>query len=216
MGPASACLVSRGAAARVGGLHPARCTFGKGQSLVALESHGLAARYASALYDLADGERALDTVAADLGDLRRLIAENADLARLVRSPVLAREEQARGLDAVLQAGGAHALTRKFVGVVAMNRRSFALAAMAEAFLSELARRRGEVVAEVVSAVELENGQADAVTAALRDAVGQKVAVTQTVDPSLIGGLVVRVGSRMIDSSIRTKLQRLHSAMKGVG
>ncbi len=183
---------------------------------MALESHGLAARYASALYELAESERALDTVASDLAELRSLIAGNADLRRLVRSPVLGREDQARGLDAVLAAGGAHSLTRRFVGVVAMNRRAFALAEMAEAFLAELARRRGEVVAEVMTAVELSAAQAEAVTAALRAAIGQKVAVTHTVDSSLIGGLVVRVGSRMVDSSIRSKLQRLHSAMRGVG
>lgn len=183
---------------------------------MALESQGLAARYASALYELAEGERALDDVAADLTQLRQLIAESPDLARLVRSPALSRDDQAKGMAAVLDAGGAHALTRKFVGAVTMNRRLFAITDMTKAFLAELARRRGEVVAEVASAVELSSEQVDAVTAALREAVGQKVAVNLSVDPSLIGGLVVRVGSRMIDSSIRTKLQRLQFAMKGVG
>ncbi len=183
---------------------------------MALESQGLAARYASALYELAEEERALDAVAADFDGLRRLVAGNADLDRLARSPALGREAQARGMDAVLEAGGAHALTRKFVGVVAANGRLFALPAMAGAFLAELARRRGEETAEVASAVELSPEQAEAVAEALREAVGGKVRVALSVDPSLIGGLVVRVGSRMVDSSIRSKLQRLQFAMKGTG
>jgi len=183
---------------------------------VASESQGLAARYASALYELAESERALDDVAADLTQLRQLIAESPDLERLVRSPALSRDEQAKGMAAVLDKGGAHALTRKFVGTVTGNRRLFAINDMIQAYLAELARRRGEVAADVVSAVELGAEQIEAVTAALREAVGQKVAVNLTVDPTLIGGLVVRVGSRMLDSSIRTKLQRLQFAMKGVG
>lgn len=183
---------------------------------MASESQGLAARYASALYELAEGERALDDVAADLTRLRQLIAESPELDRLVRSPVLSRDDQAKGMAAVLEHGGAHALTQKFVGAATMNRRLFAIEDMIKAFLAELARRRGEVAADVASAVELGPEQIDAVTAALREAVGQKVAVNLVVDPSLIGGLVVRVGSRMIDSSIKTKLQRLQFAMKGVG
>jgi F-type H+-transporting ATPase subunit delta len=188
----------------------------KGRSLVASNSQGLAARYASALYELADGERALDNVAADLTQLRQLIAESPDLERLVRSPAMSRDDQAKGMAAVLEKSGAHALTQKFVGTVAMNRRLFAIEDMTKAFLDELARRRGEVAAEVTSAVGLTQEQIDAVNAALREAVGQKVAVNLAVDPSLIGGLVVRVGSRMVDSSIKTKLQRLQFAMKGVG
>ena len=183
---------------------------------MASNSQGLAARYASALYELAEGERALDDVAADLTQLRQMIAESSELERLVRSPAMGRDDQAKGMAAVLTKGGAHALTLKFVGAVAMNRRLFAIADMTRAFLEELARRRGELAAEVTSAVELTQEQIDAVNTALREAVGQKVAVNLAVDPSLIGGLVVRVGSRMIDSSIKTKLQRLQFAMKGVG
>jgi F-type H+-transporting ATPase subunit delta len=183
---------------------------------VASNSQGLAARYASALFELAESERALDDVAANLVQLRQLIAESPELGRLVRSPALSREDQAKGMAAVLEEGGAHALTLKFVGSVTMNRRLFIIDDMIKEFLAELARRRGEVAADVTSAVELGQAQIDAVTTALREAVGQKVAVNLVVDPSLIGGLIVRVGSRMVDSSIRTKLQRLQFAMKGVG
>jgi F-type H+-transporting ATPase subunit delta len=183
---------------------------------VASNSQGLAARYASALFELAESERALDDVAANLVQLRQLIAESPELERLVRSPALSREDQAKGMAAVLEKGGAHELTLKFVGSVTMNRRLFIIDDMIKEFLAELARRRGEVAADVTSAVELGQVQIDAVTTALREAVGQKVAVNLAVDPSLIGGLIVRVGSRMVDSSIRTKLQRLQFAMKGVG
>jgi F-type H+-transporting ATPase subunit delta len=176
---------------------------------------GLAERYAAALYELADEAKALDAVADDLRRLRDLIAESADLARLTRSPVLSRADQVRAITAVLRQAGANELTTRFVGSVAENRRLFALTAMIKAYLAELARRRGEVAAEVVSAHKLNEAQVAAVTDSLRRVVGSKVSVDLKVDPALIGGLVVRVGSRMVDSSIRTKLQRLQLAMKGV-
>lgn len=183
---------------------------------MASETTGLAGRYASALYELADGEKALDAVAGDLRSLRQALIESPELMRLVRSPVLSRDEQTRGITAVLEKMGAQALTRKFIGTVAGNRRLFALDAMITAFLAELAARRGEVTADVTSAVELSKEQLADVTDAIKKAVGQKVAVNLSVDPALIGGLIVRVGSRMIDNSIRSKLQRLQLAMKGVG
>ncbi|MBO6559892.1 MAG: F0F1 ATP synthase subunit delta [Nisaea sp.] len=183
---------------------------------MASETTGLAGRYASALYELADGEKALDAVADDLRSLRQALIESPELLRLVRSPVLSRDEQTRGITAVLEKMGAQALTRKFIGTVAGNRRLFALDAMITAFLAELAARRGEVTADVTSAVELSKEQLADVTDAIKKAVGQKVAVNLSVDPALIGGLIVRVGSRMIDNSIRSKLQRLQLAMKGVG
>lgn len=183
---------------------------------MASETQGLAARYALALYELADEGKVLDDVAADLTALRQLLTDSAEFARLIRSPVLTRADQSRGVLAVLDKAGAHALTSKFLGVLAANRRLFALPQMIEAFLAELARRRGEVAARVTSAVPLAEDEVASVTEALRKVVGQKVTVDLTVDPSLIGGLIVRVGSRMIDSSLRTKLQRLQFAMKGIG
>ena len=155
-------------------------------------------------------------VIGDLTALRQLLAESADLDRLVRSPVLGRDEQAKGIAAVMDKAKAHALTAKFIGTVAMNRRLFALKDMIDAFLAELARRRGEASAEVTTAVKLTDKEVEAVTESLRKVMGQKVAVNLSVDPAVIGGMIVRVGSRMIDSSIRTKLQRLRLAMKGVG
>lgn len=183
---------------------------------MASETQGLAARYALALYELADEGKVLDDVAGDLTALRQLLADSPDFTRLIRSPVLTRDDQSRGVLAVATKAGANPLTAKFLGVLASNRRLFALPKMIDAYLAELARRRGEVSAQVASAVPLTEAEVAAVTEALRKVVGQKVSVALTVDPSLIGGLIVRVGSRMIDSSLRTKLQRLQFAMKGIG
>ena len=180
------------------------------------QTTGLAGRYAAALYELADAAKSLDAVAADLTALNQIVTENADLARLVRSPVIGSEAQVKAMTAVLEAAGANPLTVKFVGTVADNRRLFALSQMITAFLAELARRRGEIQADVTSAVPLTEAEVAAVTESLRGAVGQKIAVNLAVDPSLIGGLIVRVGSRMVDSSLRSKINRLQLSMKGVG
>jgi F-type H+-transporting ATPase subunit delta len=177
---------------------------------------GLAARYAAALFDLAEEARALDSVADDLRQLRGMIASSPELLRLLRSPVLSRSEQARALAAVLSQAGAGDLTKRFVGLVAENRRLFALSDMIEAFLSELARRRGEVTASVTSAAPLSEEQQARLGDALRRALGGKVSVELKTDRSLIGGLLVKVGSRLVDSSLKSKLQRLQLVMKGVG
>ncbi len=174
---------------------------------------GLAGRYATALYELADGEGRLDAVAGDLAVIERLLDESADLERLARSPVISREDQAKALDVILTKAGAVELTKKFVGAVADNRRLFALSSMIKQFQAILAARRGEVTAEVTSAQKLTAGQMKALEAELKKAVGGAVAVAAHVDASLLGGLVVKVGSRMIDSSIRTKLDQLRLAMK---
>jgi F-type H+-transporting ATPase subunit delta len=177
---------------------------------------GLAARYAAALFDLAEEARALDSVADDLRQLRAMIAGSPDLLRLLRSPVLSRPEQSRALAAVLSQAGAGELTKRFVGLVAENRRLFALSDMIEAFLSELARRRGEVTASVTSAAPLSEEQQARLGEALRRVLGGKVSVELKTDRSLIGGLLVKVGSRLVDSSLKSKLQRLQLVMKGVG
>lgn len=175
---------------------------------------GIAGRYASALYDLADEQKQLDEVADDLRSLRAMMAESEDLRRLVRSPVLKREEQARALAAVTERAGLSQLTRNFIGVVARHRRLFALSGMIEGYLRILADRRGEVAARVSTARPLSEAQRTALTDALREVVGGKVTVDLDVDPSLLGGLIVQVGSRMFDSSLRSKLQRMQLAMKG--
>jgi len=176
----------------------------------------LAGRYAFALYELAESEKRLDPVAADLDALGAMISDNPDLKRLIRSPVISRADQGRAMAAVLEQAGANPLTGNFIGVVAENGRLFALNDMIAAYRSILAARRGEVTAEVTSAETLTDGQLKRITAALKAALGAKVAVDSRVDPGLLGGLVVKVGSRMIDSSLRAKLQHLRLAMKGAG
>lgn len=177
---------------------------------------GVAGRYASALFDLADSAKSLDQVAQDLTTFRKLVSESADLARLIASPVIGRELQGKGLLAVLDAVGISGLTRNFVGAVAANGRARDLPAMASAFLAELAGRRGETTATVTSAVPLSQAQLDQLSAALRGVLGgAKVSIDARVEPDIFGGLVVKVGSRLFDSSIRSKLQRLQLAMKGV-
>jgi F-type H+-transporting ATPase subunit delta len=176
---------------------------------------GLAGRYATALYELADQARALDAVSADLARIRSLIAENRDLAHLVSSPLIARDRQAKAMAAVIAQCGVHDLTRRFVGTVARNRRLFQLTAIIAAFQRLLADRRGEVTAEIASAVALSPAQLEALTGRLRAAIGRKVAIEAKVEPALLGGLRVRVGSRLIDASLSAKLQRMQLAMKGL-
>ncbi|UYN95754.1 MAG: F0F1 ATP synthase subunit delta [Enhydrobacter sp.] len=177
---------------------------------------GVAGRYASALFELADEAKSLDQVANDLTTFRRLVVESADLARLIASPVIARDQQGKALLAVLDAAGIAGLTRSFIGTVAANGRSRDLPAMAAAFLAELARRRGETTAQVTSAVPLTPAQVQQLTDTLRGVLGgAKVSIDARVEPDILGGLVVKVGSRLFDSSIRSKLARLQLAMKGV-
>lgn len=177
---------------------------------------GLAARYAAALFDLADERKALEQTASDLTSLKTVFAQSEDLRRLARSPLYSRADQSRAMEAILVKAGVSELTRQFIGLVAANRRLFALMGMIDAFLKALARRRGEMTAYVTSARALSKDQVAALTKTLHTSLGSKVDIAVTVDPSLVAGLVVRVGSRMIDSSVRTKLDKLQLAMKGVG
>jgi len=177
---------------------------------------GLAERYAAALFELADERRRLDEVASDLRQLRAMLAASPDLARLVRSPILTRGEQGKAIAALVERAGFTPLVRDFLAVVAKNRRLFAVPAMIEAYLRSLAERRGEVTAEVTAALPLSEGQLGLLSEQLRRSAGRRVSLEVKVDPGLIGGLIVKLGSRMIDGSIKSKLQRLQLAMKGTG
>ena len=175
---------------------------------------GLAGRYAVALFELAREQDALDAVAADLDTARAMLEQSADLRRLIRSPVISREEQGRAIVALAERSGFHQLTRQFLGLLAHKRRLFVLPQIIAVYLAMLSEHKGEVRAELTSAVALSAAQLEAVKERLTVAIGQSVTVATAVDPGLLGGLVVRVGSRMIDASLRTKLQRLEVAMKG--
>ena len=177
---------------------------------------GLAGRYAAALFELADEGKALDAVAGDLSSLQSALEGSEDMQRLVRSPVIDRDDQWNAMSALLDKMKANDLTKRFLGVVTENRRLFALSAIIRAYIAELAQRRGEVTADVVTAHPLNATQTRELESALKKAVGGKVAIAARVDPAILGGLIVNVGSRMIDSSLRTQLQRLKFAMKGAG
>ena len=176
---------------------------------------GLADRYATALFDLALERNAVEEIERDLEAIRALVDGSDDLKRVVRSLTLSRAEQGQALDAVLERLGTSQYVRNFLALLARNRRVFLLADMIAAFQAKLADHRGEVSAEVTSAVPLKPNHLEAVKDALRNIVGRDVALETRVDPSLIGGLTVRVGSRMLDNSLRTKLQNLELAMKGI-
>ncbi len=175
----------------------------------------LSGRYVGALYDLAEDAKLLDGVAADLARLKALVEESPDLRRFVASPLISRVEQGKAMAALLGRVTVSDLTRRFVAVLARNRRLFLLSAIAEAYARLLAARRGEIRAEIVSAKALTDKQSAALGDVLRAALGKKVSMETKVDAALIAGLRVKIGSRMIDSSLDTKLKRLQLAMKGV-
>ncbi len=177
---------------------------------------GLAERYATALFDLADERDALDAVAGDLREIRAMLQSSGDLVRLLRSPVVSRDEQGKAIAALAVRAGLSDLTGDFLGVVARNRRLFAVPAMIEAYLKKLAERRGEVTAEVTVAQPLNEARQAALTEQLRRAIGARVAIAVRIDPGLLGGMIVKVGSRMVDASVKSRLQRLRLAMKGIG
>ncbi len=187
------------------------------QSIVASENvsvSGLTGRYATALFELALESKSLDAVAADLARVKALLVGSADLARLVRSPVFSREEQSSAMAAVLARLNVSQTTKNFIGLLAQKRRLFALAGIIKDFDTLLANHRGEMSAEVTSAQTLKPAQVAALAGTLKDALKRDIRITQTVDPTLLGGLVVKVGSRQIDSSLKSKLVRLERAMKG--
>lgn len=174
----------------------------------------MAGRYATALFELALDGDVIDPVASDLARLQAMIDDSGDLRRLIESPVFSRDEQSRAMDAVLEKAGISGLVRNLVGVVAANRRLFALETMISAYRALLSRHRGEVEAEIITAMTLSDAQSAALEEALRQSLGANVAITTEVDPELLGGMVVRVGSLMVDSSLSSKLERLQLAMKG--
>ena len=177
---------------------------------------GLAGRYATALFELAETDKQLNQVAEDMAKIQAMLDESEDLNRLIRSPVVSRDEQSKGMTAVLESAGIGELTKNFVGVVADNRRLFALPGMLKGFQALLADHRGETTAEVVSAKALSDAQMKALGESLKKATGSNVTIDAEVDEELLGGLVVKVGSLMVDSSLRTKLTKLRFAMKGMG
>jgi F-type H+-transporting ATPase subunit delta len=175
---------------------------------------GVAGRYATALFELALEEKAVDAVRRDLEQFDALIADNADLARLVRSPVFGADEQLKALSAILDKAGIKGLAANFLRVITANRRLFGVRDMIRDFRMLVARHRGEVTAQITVAEKLNDANLDALKSALKSVTGGKdIDLDVKIDPAIIGGLIVKVGSRMIDSSLRTKLNAIKFAMK---
>ncbi|MDH4983328.1 F0F1 ATP synthase subunit delta [Hyphomicrobium sp. D-2] len=175
---------------------------------------GVAGRYASALFELAREQGELDAVDADLSKFQGLLNGSEDLKRLVNSPAFAAEDQERALKAVLDWASVGATTGNFLKVVARNRRLSAAEDIIKNFRQQLALHRGEMTAEVQSAVQLSDEQLAELKNTLKASYGKDVRLETKIDPSLLGGLVVKVGSRMFDSSLRTKLSNLKVVLKG--
>ncbi len=184
---------------------------------VAGEDHpvsGMAGRYAGALFELALEEKATDTVRQELDKFDALIAESPDLNRLVRSPVFGADEQLKALSAILAKAGVSGLTANFLRVITTNRRLFAVRDMIRAYRALVAKNKGEVVAKVTVAEPLNDQNKEALKGALKSVTGGKdIDMDVTIDPAIIGGLIVKVGSRMVDTSLRTKLNSIKIAMK---
>ena len=173
----------------------------------------MAGRYATALFDLAHETNAIDAVKEDLDRFDALIAENPDLLRLVRSPVFSADEQLQALAAVLQRAGIGGLAEKFLKLVTANRRLFAVRDMVRGFRNLVADHKGEATADVTVAEPLKDNHVAALKSALKAISGKDVDLNVKVDPTILGGLVVKLGSRMVDTSLRTKLNAIRHAMK---
>ena len=174
----------------------------------------MAGRYGNALFELARDSKAVDAVKADLERFDALIADNPDLNRMVRSPVFGADEQLRALAAILDKAGIKGLAANFLRVITTNRRLFAVRDMIRAYRVLAARQKGEVTAEVTVAQPLSDKNIGALKDALKSVTGGKdIDLDMNVDPAIIGGLIVKVGSRMVDSSLRTKLNAIKIAMK---
>jgi len=177
---------------------------------------GVAERYALSLFELARDDGSIETTEAELGEFQRLIDDNADFRRLVESPAFTSEDQLRAVTAIVAEVRPVPLVGNFLKVVAANRRLFALPAIIRGFREMAAAHRGEVEAEVTSAHPLNDEQRRELGQVLSASSGKTITLRESVDPSILGGLVVRIGSRQIDTSLRTKLSSLKLALKEVG
>ncbi|MBY8821495.1 F0F1 ATP synthase subunit delta [Sphingomonas colocasiae] len=174
----------------------------------------LAGRYATALFDLARESNKIETVEKSLGAVKAALAESGDFKALTASPLLSRDDAGRGIAAVAKAMKLDPVTANFLGVLAENRRLAQVGDIIRAFAQLAAAHRGETTAQVTSAHPLTSAQVKELQSQLKARVGRNVSVDLTVDPAILGGLVVKIGSQMIDSSIRTRLNSLAHAMKG--
>ena len=179
-------------------------------------SAGIAARYASAIFEIAKDNSDLNGLEAGVNDLAQALSDSADLRNLITSPLISREAQGTAISAVAEKMGLAPVLLKGLGLMAEKRRLFVLPQLLAALRVMLAEERNEVTADVTSAVPLTQAQTDKLAALLQDRAGKTVTINATVDESLVGGLIVKLGSKMVDTSIRSKLASLQNAMKEVG
>ena len=177
---------------------------------------GVSGRYSTALFELGRDEKSGDAVKADLDRFDALLADSAELKRLVRSPVFSADVQLKALSAVLDKAGISGIAANFLKVLTTNRRLFVVGEVIRAFRALVAKFKGEATADVTVAEQLNDKNLDALKTALKSVTGKDVVLNVKVDPSIIGGLVVKLGSRMVDSSLRTKLNSIKHAMKEAG
>ncbi|MGD9668751.1 MAG: F0F1 ATP synthase subunit delta [Hyphomicrobiaceae bacterium] len=176
----------------------------------------VAGRYAAALFDLANDEKKVADVESDLAKFQDLLDMSSDLTSLVRSPLYSAEQQSAAIEKVAVKAGIGPMTTNFLKLLSKNRRLFAIPDMIKAYRALVAKSRGEVTAEVTSAAALNDEQIAELKQTLKASVGKDVQLATRVDPSLLGGLIVKIGSRMVDSSLRTKLSNLRLSLKGTG
>ncbi|THH36974.1 F0F1 ATP synthase subunit delta [Aliishimia ponticola] len=179
-------------------------------------SFGIAARYATAVYDLAKDDNSVAAIESDLDALSGALAESGDFNNLIGSPIYSREEQGAAISALASKMGLSTIMSNTLALMASKRRLFVLPQLLTALREQIAEDKGEVTAEVVSAKALTKTQSDKLAKSLKDRLGKDVTINATVDESIIGGLIVKVGSKMIDTSIRSKLASLQNTMKEVG
>ncbi|MDU9002334.1 F0F1 ATP synthase subunit delta [Sedimentitalea todarodis] len=179
-------------------------------------STGIAARYATAIFEIAQENKKLDSLETSVNDLASAVDESADLRSLIQSPLVSRSDQENAITAIAKKMGLDEVLAKSLSLMAQKRRLFVVPQLIGALREQIAQERGEVTAEVTSAKALTKAQSDKLASTLKERVGKTVTINSTVDESLIGGLVVKVGSKMIDTSIRSKLNSLQNAMKEVG
>ena len=178
-------------------------------------SSGLSARYAKALYELAEEKKILQKIVDDFIRLKSLLKESDSLSNVIKSPAISKSDKQNSILKILNKAKAQNLTTKFFGTLANNGRLLLINEVMDGFLSEVSRINGEVKAEVTSSFTLDQDQQKMVIAAISEATGiKKIILSTSVDESLIGGLIVKIGSKMIDNSLKTKLNRLEIAMRG--
>ena len=179
-------------------------------------SAGIAARYATAIFEIAQENKNLDGLESSINDLAAALDDSADLRNLIHSPLVSRSEQEAAISAIAKKMGLDPVLGQALSLMAQKRRLFVVPQLVSALRKQLADERGEVTADVASAKALTKAQTENLAKTLMERVGKTVTINATVDESLIGGLVVKVGSKMIDTSIRSRLNSLQNAMKEVG